>query len=114
MTNELKDYELMVIFKPLLPDDVRKKSHKAIVDLVESLGGKVGNADVWGKRYLAYKIKSHDEGYYIVYELKLAPASIKKLEIGLGRVAEILRFLVVEIDDPAGNSVKLNKKVIEI
>lgn len=114
MKEELFAYEIMIIFKPLLPDDVRKGSHKAIVDLVKKLGGVVVNADVWGKRYLAYPIKSHDEGYYIVYELKLPSVSIEDINAGIGKIAEVLRFMVTRIENPEEMGKKLNKKVIEI
>lgn len=114
MAKETTKYELMVIFKPLLPDDVRKKSHKAIVDLADALGGKVTNADVWGKRYLAYKVKGHEEGYYIVYEMSLPSSGLKNLETGLRRVAEILRFFITRVEESAAPSVRLNKKVMEI
>lgn len=114
MTEPNKRYEMMVIFKPLLPDDVRKGSHNAIVDLAKKLGGEVVSADVWGKRYLAYPILSHEEGYYIVYEIELAPEVLDEFKEGLGRVSEILRYLITRIDDPDAVRRTLNKKVIDI
>jgi len=114
MKEELLAYEVMVIFKPLLPDDVRKGSHKSIVDLVKKLGGDVVTADVWGKRYLANPIKSHDEGYYIVYELKLPSGSVDELRLGVDKIAEVLRFMVTRTENPEDVGKKLNKKVIEI
>ena len=54
--NKLKNYEMIVALKPLLPDDVRKEIHKEFVDLVSKDGGEVLDVDVWGKRYLSYKI----------------------------------------------------------
>ena len=105
---------MMVIFKPLLPDDVRKGSHKALVDLVKKYKGEVVSADVWGKRYLAYPILSHEEGYYIVYDLKLPSRAIEEFKKEIGRIAEVLRFLVMRIDDPDAIRTRLNKKVIDI
>jgi ribosomal protein S6 len=49
---ELKDYEMMIVLKPLLPDDVRKEVHKNFINLLKKLKGKVVDIDVWGKRYL--------------------------------------------------------------
>ena len=111
---QLVGYEVMVIFKPLLPDDVRKGSHKALVDLVKKLGGEVVSADVWGKRYLAYPILSHDEGYYIVYEMKMPGSAVRDFTKEISRISEVLRFLVSRVDDPDAVRTRLNKKVIDI
>lgn len=114
MSKSLPRYEMMVIFKPLLPDDVRKGAHKSIVDLVEKTNGNVLSADVWGKRYLAYKIKSHDEGYYIVYDLELSVDGIEEFRVQTGRITEVLRFMLTRIEKPEMVTKKLNKKEIEI
>ncbi len=111
---DLQGYELMVIFKPLLPDDVRKEAHKSILDLAEKHSGAVNDADVWGKRYLAFKIDGHEEGYYIVYEMKLSSSSVNDFREDVGRIGEILRYMVSRIDSPAELKTKLNKKEIEI
>ncbi|MDD3661706.1 MAG: 30S ribosomal protein S6 [Candidatus Dojkabacteria bacterium] len=107
-------YEMMVIFKPLLPDDVRKGSHQAIIDIIRNHGGEVVNADVWGKRYLAYPIQSHDEGYYIVYEFQLPPSALSDVQFELKRITEVLRFLISKIDGAEGVGKRLNKKIIDI
>ena len=114
MANEQKAYEMMVIFKPLLPDDVRKKSHSTIIDKIKDLGGKVENADVWGKRYLAYPVAGHDEGYYIVYSLTLPADSVKKLSDSVKRITEVLRHMIVEIEAWDESKQNVKKKVIEI
>jgi len=114
MTTEKSEYEVMVIFKPLLPDDVRKGAHQSIVDLIKKLKGKVNDADVWGKRYLAYPIAAHQEGYYIVYEIVLPCESIGKLKTGLERVGELLRYMITKIEKPEEKGGVLNKKEIEI
>ena len=114
MTIEKREYEVMIIFKPLLPDDVRKGAHQSIIELVKKLKGKVNDADVWGKRYLAYPIASHDEGYYIVYQIDIPSDGLEKLKIGLERISELLRYVVTKIDNQEEKGGTLNKKEIEI
>ncbi|MBN1618778.1 30S ribosomal protein S6 [Candidatus Dojkabacteria bacterium] len=104
----------MVIFKPLLPDDVRKNAHTIILDAVKKLGGDVVGADVWGKRYLSYPIKKHEEGYYIVYELKIPSSGLSEIEVALSRITEVLRYLITRINSPEEKGKNLNKKVIDI
>jgi small subunit ribosomal protein S6 len=114
MAAQLTGYELMVIFKPLLPDDVRKGSHKALITLAKNHKGEVTNADVWGKRYLAYPIVGHDEGYYIVYELELPQSELAEFSMELKQIPEVLRFLITRIEHPEVARSRLNKKVIDI
>lgn len=99
---------MMVALKPLLPDDVRKSVHTNILSLAKELGGSVDDTDVWGKRYLAYKIQGHNEGYYIVYQMTLPSASIKELRRQMELKQEVLRYIVVKITKPEelGNSLK--------
>src|SRR5690606_41298424 len=92
---QLVNYELMIVLKPLLPDDVRKAIHKDLTDYVKSEGGEILDVDAWGKRYLAYDVKGHNEGYYIVYNFKSTPASIHQLKRQLGLKTEVLKHIII-------------------
>lgn len=114
MAAKKQTYELMVMLKPLLPDDVRKAIHKSVFDLTEELDGKVVDTDVWGKRYLAYKIEGHNEGYYILYQLEMPSSSIKEMRRQLELKQEVLRYMVVRIDKPEELGSSLKKKEMEL
>jgi small subunit ribosomal protein S6 len=111
---ELKNYEMMVVLKPLLPDDVRKEVHKNFVDLLKELKGEVVDVDVWGKRYLAYDIKGHNEGYYIVYNFKAPTSSILELRRKIELVQEILRYMIIEAEHPENIGNKIKKKEMNL
>jgi len=53
----------------------------------------------WGRRRLAYPIKSHLEGNYVVSQIKLDPAEVSALENGLKISEDVLRHLVVRAGD---------------
>lgn len=93
-----KKYELMVILKPLLPEDIRFGIQKKLEKLVKTSGGEVTKLDAWGKRHLAYPIKKHDEGYYLVYQLTLDPEFSDKFQGELKLMNDILRFLLINLD----------------
>lgn len=109
-----KNYELMIALKPLLPDDLRKEIHKEFVDMVKKDGGEVVDVDVWGKRYLSYKIKGHNEGYYIVYDFKAFPGTISEIKRQMQLKQEVLRFVIVEMDDVSKIGKSIKKKELEI
>lgn len=89
------DYELMVIIKPLLPEDIKSKVLKKLENFVQKASGKILKTDIWGKRHLAYKIKSYDEGYYVVLDLEIEPEKIKEFENNLKLQSDIIRFLLI-------------------
>lgn len=109
----LKNYELMVALKPLLPDDVRKALHKDFLSLFNQLGGEVVDVDVWGKRYLAYEIKGHNEAYYIVYNFKMSADQIAEMKRKFELKQEILRYMIVEVEHPELIGKTIKKKEIE-
>ncbi len=109
-----KYYEMAIALKPLLPDDVRKAIHKEFVDLVKSKEGDVLDVDVWGKRYLAYKINGHNEGYYLIYTFTTEPSNITEIRRQMELKQEVLRYMVVELDDVDELGKKIKKKEIEI
>lgn len=111
---KVKNYEVMVALKPLLPDDVRKEFHKTFVEWIESEGGTLTDVDVWGKRYLSYNINGHNEGYYIVYNFNLLPKSIAELRRQFELKQDILRYIVVEEDHPEDIGKKIKKKEINL
>lgn len=107
-------YELLVILKPLLPDDVRKAIHKGISKTITDMKGEVKDVDVWGKRYLAYKIKGHNEGYYIVYLIDLPSDQVEEFSRQLRLKQEVIRFLVTKLDKNFEVGTGLKKKQIEL
>ena len=111
---EMKTYELMIALKPLLPDDLRKSVHKEFVAMMSKDGGELLDVDVWGKRYLSYKIKGHNEGYYIIYTFKVSPKEILELKRQMELRQEVLRYMVVTIDDVTLAGKRIKKKEIEI
>ncbi len=108
-----KNYELMVVLKPLLPDDIRRALHKDLLDQVALAKGEVLDVDVWGKRYLAYDIKGHNEGYYINYTFSAQGNGIAEMKRKLGLKPEILRFMIVEMEHPELIGKGIKKKEIE-
>ena len=111
---KLKNYEMVMALKPLLPDELRKEIHAEFVDMVKADGGDVLDVDVWGKRYLSYKIKGHNEGYYIVYDFKVSPEHVSEIKRQMQLKQEILRFMIVEIEDVDRIGKSIKKKELKI
>lgn len=49
----------------------------------------------WGKRTLAYSIKRHETGYYVVVNVETAPEALAEFERVLKLDPQLLRYLIV-------------------
>lgn len=87
-------YELMLIMKPMLTEDIRANVLKKIEDNITKSKGKVTSQDLWGKRHLAYLIDGNEEGYYVVYNFELDKSKIGQLNNELKFQNDILRYLL--------------------
>ncbi|MBP7670924.1 30S ribosomal protein S6 [Candidatus Gracilibacteria bacterium] len=92
----MQQYELMLMLLPNLGEKALGEAVAEIEDFISSMGGKISQEDVWGVRDLAYRIKKHDQGYYIVWILELPAASITEMEKTLNINANIMRYLLLK------------------
>jgi small subunit ribosomal protein S6 len=74
----MNNYELMVIFTPVLSDEEFKAAQKKYADLVTENGGEIVHTNPWGLKSLAYPIAKKTTGLYWVMEYK-APSSFNEL-----------------------------------
>jgi small subunit ribosomal protein S6 len=95
----LRDYEVLYIVSADLEDDKVQDIVKRVNTLIEKAGGSVDRTNVWGKRKLAYEVKHHKEGSYILQDFQIGPDGIPQLEAALKITEEVLRHLVVRKPD---------------
>jgi small subunit ribosomal protein S6 len=95
----LRSYELMYILDPGLDEDSSKALVGKIEDLMTKQGVEIQSTEPWGKRRLAYRIKGHWEGNYVLSQLKAASQTISEVERRLRVTDGVLRFLTVRIDE---------------
>lgn len=94
----MKNYELSVLVHPDLEMNPEPAISK-IKDLVEKNGGKITKEVNDGKKRLAYSIKGQDFAVYYYYEIELPSNAPAKLESVLNITDEILRYLLVSVDE---------------
>ncbi len=99
MAASVRDYELVVILRPDIPDDEVPASLDRLQQSIASRGGEVVEVDHWGRRRLAYPIKHTLEGNYVVSQIRLDPEQVPALESGLRISEEVLRHMVVRKDE---------------
>lgn len=93
----MNQYEIAVLYHPDLEIDLEKATKK-VEKIITDNGGKVINADNWGKRKLAYAIASQDYAVYVIYTIEVAGTSVAKIESTLNITDEVIRFLITRPD----------------
>jgi small subunit ribosomal protein S6 len=94
----MNNYELMVIFTPVLSEEEFRAEQKKYATLVKDNGGSVVSENAWGLKSLAYPIQKKTTGLYWVMEF-IAPSDFnEKLKIQLLRDESVLRQLCTKLD----------------
>ena len=94
----MNNYELMVIFTPILSDEEFKAAQKKYTTLVTENGGHVVAENAWGLKSLAYPIQKKTTGLYWVAEFITPSGFNEKLKIQLLRDEAVLRHMVTKLD----------------
>ena len=94
----MNNYELMVIFTPVLSEEDYRSAQKKFASLVTDNGGEVVHENPWGLKSLAYPIAKKTTGLYWVMEYS-APSSLnEQLKIQMLRDENILRHMFTALD----------------
>jgi small subunit ribosomal protein S6 len=97
----MNNYELMVIFTPVLSEDGFAGIQKKYSDFVTEHGGAIVNSNPWGLKSLAYPIQKKTTGLYWVVEFT-APSDLnEKLKIQLLRDDNVMRHMFFKLDKHA-------------
>ncbi|HMR01344.1 MAG TPA: 30S ribosomal protein S6 [Candidatus Gracilibacteria bacterium] len=98
----MNQYELMVLLSPELGAQGTKKRLDSIRKLITSNKGEIFYEDDWGLRDMAYRIKKHDRGYYMVINFNLDPTEgdLDEIDTTCRLENEILRHMITRV--PAG------------
>lgn len=92
-------YELMVILDPGIDERTVAPSIDKFLGVIRTAGGDVQEVDIWGKRRLAYEIKKHNEGIYVVVNFTATPEATAELERQLSLSEAVLRTKVLRSDE---------------
>jgi len=94
----MNNYELMVIFTPVLSDDEFKAVQKKYTAFVTENGGSIVAENPWGLKSLAYPVQKKTTGLYWVLEYAAPSDFHEKLKIQLLRDENVLRHLCTKLD----------------
>lgn len=92
-------YELMLIVSPKLTDKEIEKTLTEIKGTLAENKAEIVAEDVWGKRDMAYRIKGHKAGYYVVLNFEGETAGIPTIHKDLRIQPGLLRYLLITVPE---------------
>jgi small subunit ribosomal protein S6 len=92
-------YEILFIADPNLGEPEVDALAAQVQGLVEKDGGRVQKLEKWGKKRLAYDVRRHRDGYYVLLVVEGTGAVVKEVERRLKVTDGIIRFLSVRVDE---------------
>ncbi len=96
-------YEILYIVSPALSEAEREELIKKLDDFVKEKGGEVLTENRWGTRTLAYPIKKHTTGYYVLTYVRLSGDKLKDLRYFMQINEGFLRAMILKKDSVPSN-----------
>jgi small subunit ribosomal protein S6 len=94
---QLRDYEMVLVINPEAAEEKIDTILNNVKQLIIGLGGIISDVEQWGRRKLAYPIKSLSEGNYVLTHFRLKPSLSRELEAKLRISDEIPRHLLISL-----------------
>jgi ribosomal protein S6 len=92
----MANYEMALVVVSTGESEAIEALKKDLETILKKYKGKVVSVDEWGEKLLTYKIKKHDRGYYLIYQLEVSPQSVHKIKKLLIQDKRVLRILIIK------------------
>jgi small subunit ribosomal protein S6 len=99
MTDAMRNYEMVFIAAPQLDEEGLTSLTERVSGWITAAGGEIARTNVWGRQRLAYAIRKQTEGTYVQLDFQLAPIATRELERNMRIDENVLRHLVVRLDE---------------
>jgi small subunit ribosomal protein S6 len=95
----MRRYETVFIVNPELSEDQHQLLFDKLNALVPEDQGMLVKLDEWGHKRLAYEIKKHTRGYYVLMDFCGDGALVKEIERNLRLDDRVLKYMTVLKDE---------------
>ena len=89
------NYETIMIINSTMEEAAIKSTIEKIKDLI-SANGAVESVEEWGNKKLAYPVKKHSEGYYVLMTFEAEPTLVQEIKRIAGIVDGVIRRLITK------------------
>lgn len=92
----MKNYELLMIFKPSLDSEELDKEVEKISNDVKAYEGSVNSVEKMGRKKLAYDVQGYRDGYFTVISMAVPAESVAEFKRSLKLNENIIRYMFME------------------
>jgi small subunit ribosomal protein S6 len=92
-------YEILFIVDPNLGEAEVDALAAQVQGFMEKEGGAVTKVEKWGKKRLAYEVRRHREGSYVLLVAEADAGVVKEVERRIRVTDGVIRFITVRVDD---------------
>lgn len=93
----MKRFESILIINGNLNESEVEKVQKKIINEIKQNGG-IENVENWGKKKLAYPVKGHSQGIYVLINFLSDMEYIDELEKLIDNTKEVIKHIIVKVD----------------
>lgn len=104
-------YDLIFICRPATPEEDIDRMIATLEQTVAERGGKVEKKEKWGARKMAYRVKRHREGYYVLLVLRATQGDmVHELERRLKVNDAVIKYMTVRLDEDMKRQKRLQQR----
>jgi len=92
-------YEILFIADPNLGEPEVDALTATVQGYVEKEGGKIQRIEKWGKKRLAYSVKKHRDGSYVLMVVDGQPSLVHEVERRMRVTDGVVKFITVRVDE---------------
>jgi small subunit ribosomal protein S6 len=116
MGSILREYETLFVLNPELTDDAANALIERLRGVLEKMNAQMLREDHWGKRKLAFEVRKHGRGNYVLFHYVGPVGVVAELERTMRNLDEVIRFLTTtngNVLDVEARKVEVEKMVRE-
>lgn len=95
----MRHYETIFIVHPELSEEDTAACVEKFRGLLEKDGAFIVKEDHWGRRRLAYTVKKHNKGYFVLMEYGANGDAVDEMERNFKIDEQVIRYLTVKLAD---------------
>jgi small subunit ribosomal protein S6 len=92
-------YEILFIADPNLGEPEVDALTAHVQGYAEKEGGRIQKVEKWGKKRLAYNIRKHQEGYYVLIVVEGKASLVKEVDRRIRVTDGVVKFITVRVDE---------------
>jgi small subunit ribosomal protein S6 len=108
-----RTYESVAIINATLEDDQIESTISRMQETITTHGGEMLDLDKWGRKRLAYPINKAKSGYYVIFRFNASTDLIATLERNYRLDENVIRYLTIQLDKFALESIAKQKEAFK-